>query len=389
MPKGMWESERISSWRGALIVVKPYTSVNKKGYMAIIISKNGKGAVKVDKSSFELEDNLQQYIYNNPESIPLYDIKEDIKLLILAREFSTKSGPIDALGVDKDGEIYLIETKLYKNPDKRTVVAQVLDYGASLWSDHREFGSFFEQIGIHTSKDFNKTVSQRLSEFFEISEDESNTLLENTRRNLSDGNFKFVVLMDHLHEQLKDLIVFLNNNSEFTIYAVELEYYKHNEYEILIPKLYGSEVKKDLGKSTSSRVVPTDEEFIAAYSGREEKDKVSELIDLLNRINSNPDKYKNITASKSPKYLNFYTLTSFNDKVTVNLPFNPDAEGGGLQVWVTSKNKDGAIKVIRNTIKSVGKMEFKGEQYGKITSIQLKDCTIEQFEQLLKELAKI
>jgi RecB family endonuclease NucS len=55
----------------------------------------------------------------------------------LAREFSTKSGPIDALGVDKDGELYLIETKFYKNPDKRTVVAQVLDYGASLWSNFR------------------------------------------------------------------------------------------------------------------------------------------------------------------------------------------------------------------------------------------------------------
>jgi hypothetical protein len=49
------------------------------------------------------------------------------------RAFPTNSGPIDALGINKDGEIYIIETKLYKNPDKRLVVAQVLDYGASLW----------------------------------------------------------------------------------------------------------------------------------------------------------------------------------------------------------------------------------------------------------------
>ena len=217
--------------------------------MAIVISKNGKNAIKLDKSNFRLEDNLQQYIYDNPESIPLYDIKEDIKLLILAREFSTKSGPIDALGVDKDGELYLIETKFYKNPDKRTVVAQVLDYGASLWSNFRDFGNFVEQINLHTNKDFGKTLKQRLTDFFEISDDEINYLLENTRRNLNDGNFKFVVLMDHLHDQLKDLIIFLNNNSEFTVYAVELEYYKHHDFEILIPKLYGSEVKKDIGKS--------------------------------------------------------------------------------------------------------------------------------------------
>ncbi|MBI5358213.1 hypothetical protein HZB69_01115 [Candidatus Amesbacteria bacterium] len=66
--------------------------------MAIIISKNGKGAVKLDKSSL-VEDRLQQYIYDNPESIPLYDLKEDIRLLMLTREFATSSGPIDALGI--------------------------------------------------------------------------------------------------------------------------------------------------------------------------------------------------------------------------------------------------------------------------------------------------
>ena len=61
---------------------------------------------------------------------------------------------------------------------------------------------------------------------------------------MNDGNFKFVVLMDHLPLQLKELIVFLNNNSEFTIYAVELEFYKHQNFEILIPKLYGAEIKR-------------------------------------------------------------------------------------------------------------------------------------------------
>lgn len=105
--------------------------------MAIIISKNGRSAVKLNKTDFGLENKLQQYIHNNPETIPLYDIKDDIRLLMLAREFQTTSGP---------GEIYLIETKLYKNPDKRTVVAQVLDYGASLWKSHSNFDSFLSQV---------------------------------------------------------------------------------------------------------------------------------------------------------------------------------------------------------------------------------------------------
>jgi hypothetical protein len=195
--------------------------------------------------------------------------------------------------------------------------------------------------------------------------------------------------MDHLHEQLKDLIVFLNNNSEFTVYAVELEYYKHNDFEILIPKLYGSEVKKDLGKSTPSRVVPTDDEFIAAYGDRPEKNKVKDLIKLLNKINENPDGYTKISASKSPKYLNFYTTTSYEDKVTINLPLNPDAEGGGLQVWVTNKNKEAVEKVFAEFIPKFKVMVFKSQQYGKIARTQLKDCTIGEFEKLLKKLSKI
>ncbi len=358
--------------------------------MAIIISKNGQKAVKVEKSDFQLEDHLQKYIYSNPEAIPLYEIKEDIRLLILAREFATKSGPIDALGVDKDGEIYLVETKLYRNPDKRTVVAQVLDYGASLWSNYRDFSNFVEQISLHTQKDFNMTLNQRLSEFFSLPEEDADALLENARKNINEGKFKFVVLMDHLHGQLKDLIVYLNNNSEFTVYAVELEFYKHEDQEIIIPKLYGAEVKKDLGnKSVASKVVPTDNEFTNSYQGLPEQQTVAELLKLKNDINENPERYKNITASKTPKYLNFYITTSFEDKVSISLPIIPDAEGGGLQVWVMEKNKEDAERVIKEVYPEAEMIEYKGQQYGKIARLHLKDTKLEQFKNLLIALAEI
>ena len=115
--------------------------------MSLIISSNGGKAVKIEKSSFEKEDYLQQYIYENPESIPLYEIKEDIRLLILAREFPTNSGPIDAIGIDKYGELYIVETKLYANTDKRRVIAQSLDYGAALWKHSNDFNEFLKILG--------------------------------------------------------------------------------------------------------------------------------------------------------------------------------------------------------------------------------------------------
>lgn len=220
--------------------------------MAIIISRGGKNAQRLDPSYFDSENYLQQYIYDNPESIPLYEIKEDIRLLILAREYPTNSGPIDALGVDKDGDIYLVETKLYKNPDKRTVVAQVLDYGASLWKSSIDFNDFTGRLNDGTQKQFNLGLNQKLTEFFDLDESELENLLSNMQNNLNKGNFQFVVLMDKLHAQLKDLMIFINENSRFTVYAVELEYYKYENHEILIPKLFGAEVKKDVRSSSSS-----------------------------------------------------------------------------------------------------------------------------------------
>jgi len=220
--------------------------------MAIIITKDGKETKKIEKSNFEQEDYLQKFIYENPETIPLYDIKENIQLLVLYREFPTKSGSVDALGIDREGNIYLVETKLYKNPDKRLVVAQVLDYGASLWINY-SYDDFINQINSFLNSKLKVNLNQRIGEFFGLSEEEVKVIVEKIHSNLKEGNFKFVVLMDRLHQQLKDLIIYLNANSEFDIYAVELEYYKYNSYEIMIPKIYGSEVKKEIDTSGSAK----------------------------------------------------------------------------------------------------------------------------------------
>jgi RecB family endonuclease NucS len=85
-----------------------------------------------EQTVIEQEEYLQQYIHANPEALPLDELKDNLRLLVLAREFNTASGPIDALGVDADDEIYVIEAKLDKNADRRRIIAQALDYGAAL-----------------------------------------------------------------------------------------------------------------------------------------------------------------------------------------------------------------------------------------------------------------
>lgn len=219
--------------------------------MAIIFSENGNVTETIDETPFDQESNLQQLIHDNPNTIPLYEIDSDTRLFIAAREFRTNSGPIDALGFDARGNIYVIETKLQRNPDKRYVVAQALDYGASLWRHAVNFDAFIASLDEKTYKYFGEKFEDKFASFFGETADPE--YLTNIKSNLAEGVIKFVVLMDILHDNLKDLVLYVNQNSKFDIYAVELKYYKHKTFEILIPKIFGAEVKKEVASVSASK----------------------------------------------------------------------------------------------------------------------------------------
>lgn len=214
--------------------------------MSIIISEKGMNARRLEPSSIAQEDYLQAYIKNNPHTIPIEEIGEDLRLLVLAREFPTGSGPIDALGVDQEGNIYIIETKLAKNPDKRHVLAQVLDYGAALWRTYENSDVFVERLERSVAEAFGATLGDKIRDFIGGESEDAAGLLQAVRQNLGAGDFRFVVLMDRLEDRLKDLITFVNRNSQFTIYGVEMEFYKFDKFEVLIPKLFGAEVAKEV-----------------------------------------------------------------------------------------------------------------------------------------------
>jgi hypothetical protein len=51
------------------------------------------------------------------------------------------------LGVDDEGYIYVIETKLYRSSERRRALAQALDYASALWSKYsRSPDSFIAEL---------------------------------------------------------------------------------------------------------------------------------------------------------------------------------------------------------------------------------------------------
>lgn len=244
--------------------------------MPIIISKKGKKTVRLEKESFGQEEELQKYIYENPESIPLEDIKENVQFLVVEREFPVSVGSIDLILLDSEGDIYIIETKLYKNKDKRFVLAQVLDYGASLWEMYDDPEDFIRKLD---EKVIDKS-GESLLEKIEKSLGSSKDILDSIKQNLSSGTFKFIILMDKVPVHLKNLIMYINQNSQFSIYAVELDYYTHEDQKILIPHIFGAESKKK-AVSISGRKKWNEESFFnAAEENPEALDAIKKIYEF-------------------------------------------------------------------------------------------------------------
>lgn len=79
---------------------------------------------------------LQRILFECPESLPVNDVDPHIGPLIpVCMEIETGAGPADILYVTPTGQLVLVETKLWRNPEaRRAVVGQILDYAKQLTS---------------------------------------------------------------------------------------------------------------------------------------------------------------------------------------------------------------------------------------------------------------
>jgi hypothetical protein len=233
-----------------------------------LILTNAKGTVRLDKQPFPNEAALQQYIYEHPEALPLDELDVEGSLSVLAREFRTASGPIDALATDRHANAYLIETKLFKNPDKRLVVAQVLDYAAALSEASLSSDAILAALRADAEKRGVLPPLQRLAAFLNQDEEAARGHLESLSSALAAGQVTAIVLMDRLDERLKTLIAFLNERSDFRLLAAELDYYSHDGIQIVSPHLYGAEVRRSPAGGSERRGSWHEAQFFARLAER-------------------------------------------------------------------------------------------------------------------------
>ena len=90
-------------------------------------SDNGEVKDIQDQHSDIGELRLENLIIDNPELIPADRFKAD-KWIPIAKQISLQGHYPDTIGVDDTGNLYIIENKLDKNSDKKTVRNQIREY---------------------------------------------------------------------------------------------------------------------------------------------------------------------------------------------------------------------------------------------------------------------
>ncbi len=182
-----------------------------------------------------LEKDIQDLIFEHPECLPISDIDESYNPVIpVCKELYTNAGPLDIFMITPNGDLVIIETKLWSNPEsRRKVVAQILDYAKELakWS----YADLQRELNKKLNTKGNKLydIASNANSEFTLSEID---FVDAVSRNLRIGKFMLLVAGDGIREGAKSLVQFINQagNLNFSLAMIEIAIFKNSKNELIL-----------------------------------------------------------------------------------------------------------------------------------------------------------
>lgn len=182
-----------------------------------------------------VEKDLQDIIFGHPECIPISDLDESYNPLIpVCKELSTNAGPLDIFMITPNGDLVVIETKLWANPEsRRKVVAQILDYAKEMskWS----YSDLQREVNRNLKTKGNHLYDIVLNTSHDTTLNETD-FVDAVSRNLRNGKFMLIIAGDGIREGAKNLTEFINQagNLNFSLSMIELPIFETPNGETLI-----------------------------------------------------------------------------------------------------------------------------------------------------------
>ena len=189
----------------------------------------------LEKVSPFSEKQIQDLVFENPLCLPISDIDESYNpVLPVCKELRTGAGDIDILMVTPNGDLLIVETKLWKNPgSRREVVGQVLDYAKelSMWS----YSDLEREINKNLGTKGNQLYSVARKNYKGVVLSETD-FVDAVSRNLRLGKFLLIVAGDGIREGAQNLVEFIRRagNLNFSLAMVELPVFQGKGNELIV-----------------------------------------------------------------------------------------------------------------------------------------------------------
>jgi len=297
--------------------------------MAKILVIEGDKVTTLDKTKFTEEGKLQDYLEKYPSLIPLSDIVEGASdLLCIGREVGAGPGAIDLLYIDKDGLLTIVETKLRRNREaRREVIGQIIEYASyiSQWTTDK----VYEIANAYLKSNLDE-VMENIGEGEFLAED----FRSNIEQNLKDGKMRCIIAVDELIEPLRATVTFLNKNSTFDIFLLQVSSFEESETKkVLIPLLFGY-----AKPPPPPRVKSNENNFFEDARKRCDTDVIKALEDLYNFTKEKAVYIGWGTGVARRSFLfhgvkkGFSFFTIYSDGTIVNYV-------GGTETWATLDNE--------------------------------------------------
>jgi hypothetical protein len=277
----------------------------------------------VSEARFESESLLQRAIAEHPEAIPSQDLGMG-PLVTLALEIDFGHGPIDALAVDAQGRLVIIEFKRgTENPDVRKVVAQVLDYGSSLWkTSYEELEDAARRCHPGFETPMVEHVERRLAEL-NIDRFDPDAFRRGVETCLDTGDFVFLYIGRDLDARTQRIMRYLAEGPRMTFFAVEVDYF--------------------LDPVQNSSVLVPRASFVPSWVG-EQSDRRGGAHGSIMRVEDAPAEVQELVKwmNKLGEELGLYVNHSRMARV-----YRPSAETSGVDVYLDGRPLDFDLETLR------------------------------------------
>ena len=186
---------------------------------------------------------LQALVAEFPKLLPIGEIEPGFgELKAICVELPTSAGPVDNLFLTPEGNIVLVECKLWRNPQvRREVVAQIMDYAQAMarWGyDDLEAAAKRADPSIGS---LHAQVGSKLDEA---------AFVDAVSRNLTLGRVLLVILGDGIRSGVEQLTSMLQAHAgfHFTLALVEMPVFRiDNEGFIVVPRILAQTVTIERG----------------------------------------------------------------------------------------------------------------------------------------------